>query len=77
MTKHIDKALATPNPTPGPVWHALTVDTTLTELKTSSAGLTAQEARRRLDEYGANELEAIRRGWIRSAPGVDRPVHGA
>jgi Ca2+-transporting ATPase len=61
MTKHIDKALATPNPTPGPVWHALTVDTTLTELKTSSFGLTAQEARRRLDEYGANELEATRR----------------
>ena len=51
---------ANPNPRPVPVWHALTADATLAELKTSSAGLTSQEALRRLNEYGPNELEAAR-----------------
>jgi Ca2+-transporting ATPase len=49
-----------PNPRSAPVWHALTADATLAELKTSSAGLTSQEALRRLNEYGPNELEAAR-----------------
>ncbi|MCE9613136.1 MAG: cation-translocating P-type ATPase [Lentisphaerae bacterium] len=52
---------ATPAPRSGPVWYALTVDETLAELKTNHAGLSAQEARRRLDDVGPNELEAARR----------------
>jgi Ca2+-transporting ATPase len=52
---------AAPIPTPVPVWHALTADATLKELKTGTGGLSGDEARRRLNEYGPNELEAARR----------------
>jgi Ca2+-transporting ATPase len=61
MPTQNDATCAIPTPNPGPVWYTLTVDATLAELKTSSFGLTAQEARRRLDEDGPNELEAARR----------------
>jgi Ca2+-transporting ATPase len=43
------------------MWHTLTVDAVLAKLKTSSTGLNTQEASRRLDEYGPNQLEAARR----------------
>jgi Ca2+-transporting ATPase len=39
----------------------LTIAAALAELKTGSTGLTAQEARRRLDAYGPNELDVARR----------------
>jgi Ca2+-transporting ATPase len=42
----------------GPVWHSLTADEVLRELETDGkAGLTAQEAGRRLQRYGCNELQ--------------------
>ncbi len=59
MPAHNDRT--TIDPPPASVWHSLTVDATLAELKTGPAGLSAEESRRRLDEYGANELEAARR----------------
>ncbi len=40
------------------VWHTLDTDTVFSDLKTSSSGLTADEAAKRLDEYGPNELQA-------------------
>jgi Ca2+-transporting ATPase len=39
-----------------PIWHLLTPDQALTQLKTGPAGLTNTEAARRLAEYGPNEL---------------------
>jgi len=44
-----------------PVWHTLTVDATLANLKTEPVGLNSEEARCRLEEYGQNELQAARR----------------
>ena len=47
--------------TVNPVWHALTVEATLAELKSGAVGLSSAEALRRLEEYGPNELQAARR----------------
>lgn len=44
-----------------PVWHTLTVDATLANLRTKPVGLNSEEARRLLEEYGPNELQAARR----------------
>jgi Ca2+-transporting ATPase len=38
-------------------WHALSVNAAYQELSTSAAGLTAAEARQRLDKFGPNELQ--------------------
>ncbi len=43
------------------IWHTQSVDATLSALGAGPAGLDSAEARRRLDEYGANELQAARR----------------
>jgi P-type Ca2+ transporter type 2C len=61
MSKNNAGASVPPTSTPVPVWHALTVDATLAKLKTGPIGLSADEARRRLEEYGPNELRAARR----------------
>ena len=61
MTTHKDTISVTPVPTPLLAWHALTVDATLSELKTGTAGLSSEEARRRLDECGPNELQTAHR----------------
>jgi Ca2+-transporting ATPase len=50
-----------PTAAPVPVWHTLTVEATLAELKAGTAGLSSEESRRRLDEYGPNELQAAHR----------------
>ena len=42
------------------VWHVLSADETLAALKTGPIGLSSEQARSRLDEYGPNELEATR-----------------
>jgi Ca2+-transporting ATPase len=49
--------------TPGndTAWHTLTVEATLSGLKTGPGGLSAEEARRRLETYGPNELQAAHR----------------
>ena len=38
-------------------WHSMEVDQVLKRLESSSNGLTGEEARRRLEEYGPNELK--------------------
>jgi Ca2+-transporting ATPase len=40
-----------------PLWHTLSIDETLARLGTGSQGLSSDEARRRLAQYGPNELE--------------------
>ena len=40
-------------------WHSLDKKEVLKELKTSEEGLSAQEARSRLQTYGKNELKQI------------------
>jgi Ca2+-transporting ATPase len=40
------------------LWHSLTIDTVLTQLKSKSTGLTGAEAAQRLAEHGPNELQA-------------------
>ena len=42
-------------------YYALTTKEALTLLKTSETGLTGKEAKKRLDEYGYNELQKIER----------------
>jgi len=42
-------------------WHAMDKDTVLQTLKTDLRGLSAEEAKRRLDEYGYNELKEKKR----------------
>jgi Ca2+-transporting ATPase len=42
-------------------WHSKTLEATMDELKTSSNGLTAQEAKQRLITYGPNELKKEKR----------------
>ncbi|MEI8351364.1 MAG: cation-transporting P-type ATPase, partial [bacterium] len=61
MTTQRTESASTTSLPPVTVWHSLTVTATLAQLKTSSSGLAAQEARRRMAEYGPNELEATRR----------------
>jgi len=61
LTTHKDTTSAPPTLPPAPAWHALTVDATLAELKAGTDGLGSEEARRRLDEYGPNELQAAHR----------------
>ncbi|MFD1587637.1 cation-translocating P-type ATPase [Halorientalis brevis] len=39
-------------------WHTESVDEIQAELETDDAGLSSEEARRRLDEYGPNEIES-------------------
>ncbi len=43
------------------IWHTLTAGAALAELKSGAVGLSTDEARRRLEEYGPNELQAVRR----------------
>ena len=40
--------------------HRLTVDDALASLQSSTAGLSGEEARRRLSEFGPNRIEQIR-----------------
>ena len=42
-------------------WHTTTVETTLSELSTSQAGLRSEEAEKRLTRFGPNELEEVDR----------------
>jgi len=42
-------------------WHALEINEVLDALHTSSSGLTAEEARHRLERFGPNEVKAERR----------------
>jgi len=46
---------------PGTPWHALTVENIFESLKSTPRGLSADEAARRLIDYGPNELQAARR----------------
>lgn len=43
------------------LWHAIDADETLSQLKSSAAGLTTEEAQTRLAEYGANTIPEKRR----------------
>jgi Ca2+-transporting ATPase len=40
-------------------WHTLTVDETLMKLRSSEIGLSSEEAERRLEQFGPNQLEEI------------------
>lgn len=42
-------------------WHAMSVKEVLSHLKTSEEGLSEEEARRRLERYGFNELKEMKR----------------
>ena len=42
-------------------WHCLEIEEVLAHLTTTEVGLTTEEARRRLERYGPNELEAMNR----------------
>ncbi|HXE80196.1 MAG TPA: cation-translocating P-type ATPase [Vicinamibacterales bacterium] len=53
--------MARPEPNPSPAWHTLDVDQVFDRLGTGPSGRTADEAARRLAEYGPNELQAIER----------------
>jgi len=46
---------------PPPTWHTQAVESALSTLQASLAGLTTAEAQRRLETYGPNELRAARR----------------
>jgi len=47
-----------------PIWHALSPEQVLNELKAEKSGLSAQQVQQRLAEYGANRLqEAKRISW--------------
>ncbi|HEX6186341.1 MAG TPA: cation-translocating P-type ATPase [Pyrinomonadaceae bacterium] len=46
---------------PGATWHALTVEESVARLKSTPRGLTAEEAARRLEEFGPNELQGASR----------------
>ena len=46
---------------PTPPWHILPVEVVLRHLQSTPAGLTIEEAARRLVKYGLNELQAARR----------------
>ena len=52
--------MSTPTPsTTGPAtpaWHTLPAEETLPLLESSESGLTSDEARRRLDQYGPNQI---------------------
>ena len=47
-----------PTTAPADAWHTLTVDSTLSRVQSELRGLTAEEAARRLVEFGPNELRA-------------------
>ncbi len=50
-----------PSPEPtSPVWHALPVETVISQLASAPSGLTGAEAARRLIEFGPNELQGVR-----------------
>ena len=51
-----DDATAEPDDARGPDWHALAVDDVYEALSTDESGLSTEEATRRLDEYGPNEI---------------------
>jgi len=44
-----------------PAWHTLSVDDAVERLRSSTGGLTSDQARQRLAEYGPNELQAAQR----------------
>lgn len=44
-----------------PIWHTQSVESVISHLQTASTGLSSDEAKRRLEEYGLNELEATHR----------------
>src|SRR5918997_5191333 len=46
---------------PGKAWHALTVEESVARLKSAPRGLSSEEAARRLEEFGPNELQAAGR----------------
>lgn len=46
---------------PENIWHALHIEETFKKLGTSARGLTTDEAKKRLDKYGSNELEEEKR----------------
>jgi Ca2+-transporting ATPase len=48
-----------PTTLPTDTWHTLSVDSTLARVESEPRGLTAEEAARRLVEFGANELRAV------------------
>ena len=45
----------------GKVWHALTVEESVARLKSAPRGLSSEEAARRLEEFGPNELQVAGR----------------
>src|SRR5687768_7956886 len=45
------------SPDKHPAWHSLSTSDVFRELSSSEAGLTGEEARRRLEQHGPNELE--------------------
>ncbi|MEI8241835.1 MAG: cation-translocating P-type ATPase [bacterium] len=61
MSKQKHKDVAAPNPAPVPAWHTLSVAATLAELQTVPSGLDMDDARRRLEVHGPNELQAAHR----------------
>ena len=61
MKKREKMISPTPVPLPVSVWHTLPIDATLAELKTTAPGLNSEEVRRRLEEFGPNELQATQR----------------
>ena len=49
-----------PTITPAPDWHTQPVDAVFASLESTRSGLTRDEAARRLERYGSNELQATR-----------------
>ena len=45
----------------GEAAHSIKLSSLITQLRTSQAGLSAEEARKRLEQYGPNELEEAKK----------------
>ena len=56
-----------PEDTPAPAWHQLPMDEALSRLHTSTEGLSVDEAARRLQQHGPNQIPAARGAgfWLR------------
>jgi Ca2+-transporting ATPase len=61
MTLENNGKVEVPNAPPQQEWHALNAEEVLTHLKVRENGLTSEEAKRRLEHYGPNQLQEASR----------------
>ena len=61
---HVETVSVQPAPAESSTpFHALSIERAFTRLESTPEGLASEEAKRRLEKYGANELQAAQRHW--------------